>query len=178
MGHSRAQAGALEHSGWPCAPERREWQQAEGKARPPERPDLVPVTAFIPSGQIRGPNAPTPYPTPAMGEIAPPIWAEPLASPNPTREHGYWLGGHWTSWVQPLAQPLELYDSGPQRRDQRTCAGLSQQAQGSRAKLHHYLCGQGWPWLRRGILSSPLPVRSAAAQLLGVELALWSPHSE
>ena len=52
MGHSRVQAGTLEHSGWPCTHERREWQQAEGKARPPERPDLVPVTALIPSGQI------------------------------------------------------------------------------------------------------------------------------
>ena len=40
MGHSRVQAGALEHSGWPCTPKRREWQQAEGKARPPERPDV------------------------------------------------------------------------------------------------------------------------------------------
>lgn len=44
-----------------------------------------------------------------------------------------------------------VYDSGPQRRDQRLHVGLSQQAEGNWAKFYHRLCSQGWlPWLKRG----------------------------
>ena len=137
MGHSRVQAGALEHSGWLCMPKRREWQQTEGKARPPERPDVSSHS------QIRGPNAP-PHPQLLPWEklLLQSGWS--LCPPSKSR----WTLGELGSAPGSASR---VYDSGPQRRDQRLHVGLSQQAEGNWAKFYHRLCSQGWlPWLKRG----------------------------